>query len=42
MNLSALAATTGLKHPVENVVDVPELLVEIERALDLGRRQHAA
>ena len=28
------------EHAVENMVDVPELFVEIERALDLGRRQH--
>ena len=27
---------------VEDVIDVPELLVEIEGALDLGRVQHAA
>ena len=30
------------KDPIEDMVDVPELLVQVERPLDLGRRQHAA
>src|SRR6185503_4735170 len=29
----------GLKHSRENVVHVPELLVQIERAVDVGARQ---
>ena len=30
-----------MKHPVEDAVDVPQLLVEVERALELGRREDA-
>jgi hypothetical protein len=36
-NLSSPAQRLGLEDPIEDVINVLELFVEIERALDLGR-----
>src|SRR5581483_5122831 len=39
--LDGLRRERRLENSRENVVNVPELIVEIERALDVGARKHA-